>query len=150
MNCLDDRRLLDLHYDTFTGDPAAHVAACPSCAARLRTLRQELTRIDLVLRTPAPRVATRIRLVRRWAPLAFVAAAMLAIVLHGMPRPAATHVAGDDDTVALADELANAMTGDVSLDDGTTDRTAQSTCTWGDPLLGVGCEEPAVMRIAWR
>ena len=150
MNCLDDRRLLDLHYDTFTGDPAAHVAACPPCAARLRTLREELTRIDLVLRTPAPRVATRIHLVRRWVPLGLTAAAaMLAIMLHGMP-PAATHVAASDDTVALADELANAMTGDVSFDDATTDRTAQSTCTWGDPLLGVGCEEPAVMRIAWR
>jgi hypothetical protein len=25
-----------------------------------------------------------------------------------------------------------------------------STCTWGDPLLGVGCDEPAVMQIAWQ
>lgn len=150
MKCLDDRRLLDLHYETFTGDPAAHVAACPSCAARLRALRQELTRIDLVLRTPAPRVATRIQLVRRWAPLALAAAAMLAIVLHGVPRLSRTEVTGDDDTVALADELASAMTGDVSFDDGAADRPGRSTCTWGDPLLGVGCEEPAVMRIAWR
>ena len=56
-----------------------------------------------------------------------------------------------DDTVTLADELVDAMTADVAFDDGENDpTTTRSTCTWGDPLLGVGCDEPAVTQIAWR
>ena len=47
---------------------------------------------------------------------------------------------------ALADEVADALT----LDDEPADSSTESTCVWGDPLLGVGCDEPAVMQIAWR
>jgi hypothetical protein len=44
------------------------------------------------------------------------------------------------------------MAAETWFDDDDADRTetGRSTCTWGDPLLEVGCDEPAVMRIAWR
>jgi hypothetical protein len=43
------------------------------------------------------------------------------------------------------------VAGDVAFGDDTTGATtAASTCTYGDPLLGVGCDEPAVMQVAWR
>jgi hypothetical protein len=149
MTCLDDRRLLEVCFGDAPAGDADHVTACASCAARLRALRRDLARIDTVLRTAPPRPAAHIRLVRRWAPLALAAAVALAVVVHRLPGR--SPVDADDDTLALADELTNAMTDDVSFDDAASDpATGPSTCTWGDPLLGVGCDEPAVMRIAWR
>jgi hypothetical protein len=148
MTCLDDRRLFEVHLGDAPSRDADHVATCASCAGRLRALRRDLARIDTVLRTPAPRPVVRIATVRRWVPVALAAAVVLAVVVSRLPGPSP---ADDDDTLALADELANAMTTDVSFDDAAVDPTiVPSTCTWGDPLLGVGCEEPAVMRIAWR
>ena len=149
MTCLDERRLLDVHFGDAPAATTDHVAACPSCAARVRLIRHDLARIDAVLRTAPPRPAARLWLVRRWAPLALAAAMLLAVVVHRMP--ARTPVDAGDDTLALADEITSAMTDDVAFDDASTDPTGEpSTCTWGDPFLGVGCEEPAVMRIAWR
>jgi hypothetical protein len=78
---------------------------------------------------------------------------VLALVL-GVRQRGGAPAAGADDTLSLADELSEAMasTVDFDLDDDTSTgaTTTSSTCTWGDPLLGVGCDEPAVMRIAWR
>jgi hypothetical protein len=51
------------------------------------------------------------------------------------------------DPFTLADEVATLVGGDVASE---VETTATSTCTYGDPLLGVGCDEPPVMRIAWR
>jgi hypothetical protein len=153
MNCLDDRRLFDVH----AGEPAPaerqHLATCAVCAGRLRALRTDLARIATVLRetTPPSLRAPRHAMAWRWAPLA--AAAVLALVL-GVRQWGGAPVAGADDTLALADEFSEAMasTVDFDLDDDTSTgaTTTSSTCMWGDPLLGVGCDEPAVMRIAWR
>jgi hypothetical protein len=149
MTCLDDRRLFEVHLGDAPACDAGHVAACTSCAGRLRALRRDLARIDTVLRTPAPRAAPRAATVRRWIPVALAAAVALAVVVSRLSGPSPADA--DDDTVALADELADAMTTDVPFDDAAAyPMIVPSTCTWGDPLLGVGCEEPAVMRIAWR
>jgi hypothetical protein len=157
MNCFDDRRLFDVHTGDVTPDEHQHLSTCAVCAGRLRALRTDLARIDTVLReTNPPSVrAARHAIAWRWAPLA--AAAVLALAL-GTRQWTGAPVADVDDTLALADELSEAMesTVDFDLDDdatataSATQSTWPSTCTWGDPLLGVGCDEPAVMRIAWR
>ena len=80
----------------------------------------------------------------RWAPVTVAALLAIAVVLQ---RPQSGTENGDD-TLALADELVQTITDDPSSDEDAASET--STCTWGDPLLGVGCDEPAVMQIAWR
>lgn len=150
MTCLDDRRLLEVHHGD--ADPAerAHLAGCTTCAGRLRALRTDLLRIETVLReTVPPRRRLRREAAWRWVPVAVAAALALAV---GLQRYAGTYVApAPDDTLSLAMELSDAMASYDYLDDDTAaTTTARSTCTWGDPLLGVGCDEPAVMRIAWR
>jgi hypothetical protein len=146
MTCLDERRLLEVHFGDAAVADRTHVATCSDCAARLQALRRDLGRVDAVLRaTPPP---TRARPVAwRWAPVAVAAILALAVAVHRHHV-----VTPDDDTLALADELTTTMTTEDWLDDGDADRpaTVRSTCTWGDPLLEVGCDEPAVMRIAWR
>jgi hypothetical protein len=152
MTCLDDRRLLDVHYGDTSAAERAHLAGCATCAARLRTLQRDLGRIDTVLRETVPLAlrAPRRAGAWRWAPIAVAAVLALAV---GVWRHAAEPVVADaDDTLTLALELSDAMAPHEFFDDEPTARssTARSTCTWGDPLLGVGCDEPAVMRIAWR
>ena len=151
MNCLDDRRLTDVHFGDGTPDDIQHVAGCATCAARATTLARDLSRVDTVLRTTAPpRLPVRPATSWRWVPL--TAAAALAVVValqsaRNQPDLATT----DDDTLALADEFVDTLTVNLAFDDSEpTSMVATSTCTWGDPLLGVGCEEPAVMQIAWR
>jgi len=153
MTCLDDRRLLDLHLGDGSDAERRHVSGCEACAARKATLARDLARIDAVLgaTTPPRRAPARIP-AWSWAPVALAAALVLAVALgrHGA-QPVAS--SDDDGTLALADELASAVATTVSFDDGGASpsaATARSTCTWGDPLLGVGCDEPAVMQIAWR
>ena len=154
MNCLDDRRLLDVHLGEPAPEELRHLATCAVCTGRLRALRADLARIDTVLRetTPPPLRAARHAIAWRWAPLA--AAALLALVLVTRQWGGAPTAGAADDTLALADELSDTMTSAVDFDlsdDGASSASAtSSTCTWGDPLLGVGCDEPAVMRIAWR
>jgi hypothetical protein len=144
MTCLDERRLLEVHFGDPADDDRAHVAACSDCTARLQALRRDLGRVDAVLRTTPPRMRAR-RVGWRWAPIAVAAVLALAVA---MPRQRA--IVGDD-TLVLADELTTTMTDDAWLDDdGERPTTARSTCTWGDPLLEVGCDEPDVMRVAWR
>jgi hypothetical protein len=155
MSCLDDYRLFAAHTGDAAPEERAHLTSCAVCAGRLRTLRADLVRIDTVLRetTPPPLHRPRGAVTWRWAPLAV--AAVLALAL-GVQRWGATpDVEAADDTLALAQELSAAIApSDYDLDDeddaSTVAAAAESTCTWGDPLLGVGCEEPAVMRIAWR
>jgi hypothetical protein len=149
MNCLDERRLLAVHFDDAPASDRAHVATCAACAARLRSLRVDLARVDTVLRaTMPPRRAAR-RRAGHWVPVAV--AAMLALAVLAYRHGGSPLTASDDDTLVLADEVASAMTSDVWPDDAPTDETAErSTCAWGDPLLGVGCDEPAVTQIAWQ
>jgi hypothetical protein len=150
MTCLDDRRLFDVHAGEPAPEAREHLAGCAVCAGRLRALRADLARIDTVLReTPPPAVrAPRRAVAWRWAPLA--AAAVLALAIGAQRWAAAPAADGADDTLALADELSEAMATAVDFDDDATDGATSSTCTWGDPLLGVGCDEPAALRIAWR
>jgi hypothetical protein len=148
MTCLDERRLIEMHFGDASADDHTHVAACSDCAARLQALRRDLGRIDAVLRATPPPMRAR-PIAWRWAPVAVAAMLALAVAIH---RQGVLTVASEDDTLALADELATTMTADAWLDDDDADRPApvRSTCTWGDPLLEVGCDEPTVMRIAWR
>jgi hypothetical protein len=146
MTCLDDRRLFDVHLGDAPGPDRAHAAECPRCAARLASLRWDLARIDTVVReSAAPRRPTRPASPWRWAPVAVAAVLALAVAVG---RRAPLSVANDDDAFALADELAATLALDVDAADGAA--STPSTCAWGDPLLGVGCEEPAVVQIAWR
>ena len=155
MTCLDDRRLLDVYYGDGSAADRAHAAGCDACGAYLRALARDLARIDTVAReTTPPRRTAAPHPAWRWAPIAVAAMLALAVVLHRPPTPIAT----DDDTLALADEIGDVFAYDASLDGNatgdvdTTDRTeqARSTCTWGEPLLGVGCDEPAVLQVAWQ
>jgi hypothetical protein len=148
MTCLDERRLLELHFGDASAADHTHVATCSDCAARLQAMRRDLGRVDAVLRATPPRMRPR-PVAWRWAPVAVAAMLALAVAVH---RQRTVTVVPEDDTVALADELATTMVAETWFDDDDADRTetGRSTCTWGDPLLEVGCDEPAVMRIAWR
>jgi len=155
MTCLDAHRLFDVYFGDGTAADRAHAAGCEACGAYLRALARDLTRIDSVVRgTTPPRRAAAPHPAWRWAPVAVAAMLALAVVLHRTPAP----TAGDDDTLALADEVGDVFTYDASLDGdatGDVDTTergeqARSTCTWGEPLLGVGCDEPAVLQVAWQ
>jgi len=144
MICLSEQRLLELHTGDGTDADRRHVATCADCDTRLRALARDLGRIDTVLGEVPPRRATSRARAWRVAPLAVGAVLALAMMLARV-RP--THVvSSDDDTLALADEVANTL----ALDDETADTSSESTCVWGDPLLGVGCDEPGAMQVAWR
>jgi len=147
MTCLDERRLLDLHYGDGSVADRTHVSRCSACAARLGALARDLGRIDTVVRSTPPRRASRLGLGWRLAPIAVAAALLLAVAVGRHDRvPAAP-----DDTLALGDELASTLEGDLWSDDiAEATASARSTCAWGDPLLGVGCNEPAVTQIVWR
>lgn len=143
MTCLSERRLLELHMGDGTDADRRHAAGCAACGTRLRALARDLGRIDTVLAEVPPRPVASRGYVWRIAPLAAGAALALAVMLA---RVTTTRVASsDDDTLALADEVANVLTLDESGETST-----QSTCVWGDPLLGVGCDEPGAMQVAWR
>ena len=144
MTCLSEQRLLELHMGDGTDADRRHAAGCAECQTRLRALARDLGRIDTVLgEAPPRRVPSRGRALRI-APLAVGAVLALVVMLARVPQ---THVeSSDDDTLALADEVSDALT----LDDESADTSTESTCVWGDPLLGVGCDEPGATQIAWR
>ena len=148
MTCLDERQLLELHMGDGTDADRHHVADCAGCGARLSALARDLERIDTVLREAPHRLPGSPLHAWRGAALALGAMLALAVVLQRHQQAPVT--ATDDDTLALADEVTDALVGDVAFDDETGDSASRSTCAWGDPLLGVGCDEPAVMQIAWR
>jgi hypothetical protein len=146
MTCLDDRRLTDLHFGGGTPDEREHAHGCVFCTARARALAVDLARIDTVLRATAPpRLVARPAPAWRWAPVVVAAVLALAVAVQ---RGRVAPVDDPDDVATLADELTDSLTADVAFDDGGSG--ASSTCTWGDPLLGVGCEQSAVLQIAWR
>jgi hypothetical protein len=148
MSCLDERRLLAVHFDDAPVPDRTHVAGCAACTARLRSLRRDLARIDTVLGTTLPPRRAARRPVGRWVPVVVAAMLALAVLAHRQERPSRP---AEDDTLVLTDELVSALSADAWLDDATDDEnTDRSTCTWGDPLLGVGCDEPAVTQIAWQ
>ncbi len=156
MKCLDDDRLLDVQLGEAGADARAHVAQCAGCAARLRRLAGDLTRLGTVLREAPPSRRTRAWSMP-WAPLATaVAALLLGVAVHRYATAPAASL-DDTDTLALLDELSTSVlgaTGDASDDTEarttTTSGEGRSTCAWGDPLLGVGCNELTGTRIAWR
>lgn len=155
MTCLDDRQLMDVCYGDGSAAERAHASGCDGCRARVTALMRDLGRLDTVLRSTAPpRPVSRHSAAWRWVPVAIAAVLVLAVALE---RPMTTSMqtgATNDDTdvLALADDFSDAFATDVSVyDDGaSTARTQPSTCTWGDPLLGVGCEQSAMQQIAWR
>ena len=146
MTCLDDERLTDMHFGGGSPGAREHTRTCAACGARLARLGRDLARVEAVLRTTAPpRRVTAAPSTWRWAPLA--AAAVLAVAIVAGRGVLTTQRPRGADVATLADELTDALTADVSFDDGTT---PASTCAWGDPLLGVGCEDAAVLQVAWR
>ena len=145
MNCLSERRLVDLHTGDGTEADRRHISECADCGTRLRALARDLGRIDTILHETPPRQAAAPRLAWRVVPLAL--AAVLALIVMRNRVEQVPVVSNSDDTLALADEVADAFADDVASDD---EPATGSTCTWGDPLLGVGCDEPGAMQIAWR
>ena len=144
MTCLSEQRLLELHMGDAPDADRRHAAGCAECQARLHALARDLGRIDTVLGAAPPRRAASPGRTWRIAPLAVGAVLLLAVMLARVQQvPVAS---SNDDTLALADEVADALT----LDDEPADSSTESTCVWGDPLLGVGCDEPDAMQIAWR
>jgi len=147
MTCLDEAALLRVYSGDAGDAERVHAAGCPSCAQALAAMASDLGRIDAVLREG---IAVR-RAVRpvgvRLVPIAAAAILVVALVLG---RQRATPVA-DDDTLVMIDELTTAVaTYDavgVEPDDAVA---ARSTCTWGEPFLEMGCDEPPVTLIAWR
>ena len=144
MTCLSEQRLLELHMGDGTDADRRHAADCVECRMRLHALARDLARIDTVLGEAPPRRAASPSRVWRVAPLAVGAVLALAVMVARVQQ--APVAASDDDTLALADEVADAL----ALDDEPADSSTESTCVWGDPLLGVGCDEPGAMQIAWR
>jgi len=159
MTCLDDRQLVDVYYGDGSAAERAHASGCRSCRARVSALTRDLRLVDTVLRSTAPPRSSR-RYAKawqtntwRWASVAVAAVLALAVALERpMPTPVQSAAIEDDtDVLALADEVSDAITSDVGFyDDGTGTARTSSTCTWGDPLLGVGCEQSAMQQIAWR
>jgi len=145
MNCLSERRLLELHTGDGTDADRRHAAECVDCGTRLHALARDLGRIDTILHETPPRQAATPRLVWRVVPIALAAVLALAVMRTRVEQTPV--VSSNDDTLALADEVADVFTADVTLED---EPATPSTCTWGDPLLGVGCDEPGAMQIAWR
>jgi hypothetical protein len=140
--CLGDRRLLDSISAT-APTPTPLRERLRACAAQA-TLACDLARIDVLGAVPPAGRQPRRGAGRRRG------GARLAVASGATARG---HSATTTPHLALADELASAVATTVSVDDGGASpsaATARSTCTWGDPLLGVGCDEPAVMQIAWR
>ncbi|HXJ35483.1 MAG TPA: hypothetical protein VMS22_15725 [Candidatus Eisenbacteria bacterium] len=156
MKCLDDDRLLDLQLGEAGADARAHVAQCAACGARLRRLAGDLTRLGTVLHEVPPSLRPRAWRMP-WAPLAAaVAALLLGVAVHRYATAPSASL-DDTDTLALLDELSTTVldaTDDAS--DDTEARTTaasgegRSTCAWGDPLLGVGCNELNGTLVAWR
>jgi len=155
MTCLDDDALLRVHLDDGTDAERAHAAACVTCARALLAVATGVARLATALGDGTPALRPRRRPVRLvLAPLALAAAILLVVALGRQPT---TPPAGDDaDTLVLLDELMNTVATDDALDNlvGTPDESetaaARSTCAWGEPFLGMGCDEPPVTLVAWR
>src|SRR5262249_3914104 len=81
MNCLDDRRLVDVHFGGGTEAEQAHVRRCIACTVRARALAEDLARVDTVLRstTPPRRSAAHRTPVWHWAPTAVALVLALAV-----------------------------------------------------------------------
>ena len=150
MTCLDDRQLVDVYYGDGSAAERAHASGCPACRARAGALTRALGLIDAVVRsTPPPRPVRR--RANAWLPVAVAAVLALAVALNRPVRVKTAAVEDDADVLALADEVSDSLAMGVALyDDGTETARTRSTCTWGDPLLGVGCEQSAMQQIAWR
>jgi hypothetical protein len=151
MTCLDESALLRVHWGDATDAERAHAAGCPTCAQALTAVASDLGRIDAVLREGVAMRRTPQPLPLRLAPFAAAALLVLALLLGRLRTTPVTA----DDTLAMLDELTAAVATydvmDLALDEG-TDAVAdtQSTCAWGEPFLGMGCDEPPVTLVAWR
>jgi hypothetical protein len=149
MNCLDEGALLRVSSGDATDAERRHATACATCTHALAMLQADLGRLGAVLGDGVPVRPTARRRGMRLVPIAAAAALVLAVVLaRRTPAPVA-----EGDELAMLDDLGTAVAtydvgGLAADDDGTT---AQSTCTWGEPLLETGCDDDApVTLIAWR
>jgi len=152
MNCLDEGALLRVCSGDATDAECRHATTCATCTHALAMLQADLGRLGAVLGdgTPVGRKAPAMRM--RLVPIAAAAVLVLAIAVgRWTPAPVA-----DIDDLAMLDDLGTAVgTYDVSglSGDGETDDAAAttSTCTWGEPLLEMGCDDDApATLIAWR
>jgi hypothetical protein len=148
MKCLSERELTAVALGDGDRDAREHVARCAACDGRRQRIARELERLRTVLREAPPAVEPARALGIRWTAVAAAAAFVLAVALgrHGsMPPPARD----DGSALVLLDEVSDTMLDAASLET-SAPAVATSTCAWGDPLLGVGCEESGVMQVAWR
>ncbi|MGH7896151.1 MAG: hypothetical protein ACREQL_15880 [Candidatus Binatia bacterium] len=147
MKCLGEQQILDLQLgDATTSAERDHVQRCEACTARARALDRDLGRLGAVLGQAPPAARVHPRRVR-WAPLAAAAVLVLAVAVQRYTTVGAP-AADDTETLALLDELSSAMQADERAAATTSD--SPSTCTWGEPLLGAGCDEPGLTVLAWH
>jgi len=146
MTCLSEQQILEVRLGDATAARREHVERCGACAARVRALDRDLGRLGAVLGQAPPPARGRAPRVR-WAPLAAAAVLVLAVAVQRYTTVVGP-VADDTETLALLDELSSAMQPDERS--ATTTSDSSSTCAWGEPLLGVGCDEPGLTVLAWR
>jgi len=150
MKCLDEGALLRVGSGDATDAERRHATTCATCTHALAMLQADLGRLGAVIGDGVPVRRTAQRRSMRLVPIAAAAALVLAVVLaRRTPAPVA-----DGDELAMLDDLGTAVTtydaGGLAADDD-DGATAQSTCTWGEPLFETGCDDDApATLIAWR
>ena len=149
MKCLSERELTAVALGDGDRDARDHVARCAACDARRRNIVRELSRLRTVLGEAPPAREPARALGIRWTAVAAAAVVVLAVALgrHGSTPPPSPD---DRSALVLLDEVSDAMLDAASLETGAPAAATTSTCPWGDPLLGVGCEESGVTQVAWR
>jgi hypothetical protein len=149
MKCLDEGALLRVGSGDATDAERRHATTCATCTHALAMLQADLGRLGAVIGDGVPVRRTTRRRAMWLVPIAAAAALVLAVVLaRRTPAPAA-----DGDELAMLDDLGTTVAtydvGGLAPDD--DDATAQSTCTWGEPLFETGCDDDApATLIAWR
>ena len=162
MNCLDEGALLRVCSGDATDAECRHATTCATCTHALAMLQADLGRLGAVLGdgTPVGRKAPAMRM--RLVPIAAAAVLVLAVAIGRRTpgpvemAPVAAPAAESGNELAMLDDLTTTVaTYDVAglSGDGETDDAAAttSTCTWGEPLLEMGCDDDApATLIAWR
>jgi hypothetical protein len=149
MKCLSERELTAVALGDGDRDARQHVARCAACDARRRDIARDLARLRTVLGEAPPAIEPARAFGIRWTAVAAAAAVVLAVALgrHGSTPPAPPD---DESALVLLDEVSDVMRDGASLETSAPVAATTSTCPWGDPLLGVGCEESGVTQVAWR
>jgi hypothetical protein len=149
MNCLDEGALLRVCSGDATDAECRHATACATCTHALAMLQADLGRLGAVLGDGVPVRRTARRRGMRLVPIAAAAASC--------SRSRRATDAGSGRRRRRARDAGrprhrpSPRTTSAGSPPTTTATTAQSTCTWGEPLLETGCDDDApATLIAWR